>query len=114
VLKKPVKAFSATPPGKCDSRVAHIFDGFQSSKMAAHPEPRHRLLKNKVFQQSANDGQHFVTLFPDVFHQENRGKKHLVIPTIFRASWLFGRYYRSCNKSRLPGIGGSNLKEVPQ
>ena len=41
--------FSAMPFEKCDSRMAHIFNGLKPSKMAAHPVPHSRVGGKRAF-----------------------------------------------------------------
>jgi hypothetical protein len=53
-LKKPSVAFSTPPTEKCDFPLAHIFNGLQPSKMAAHPCTARSRLKNSIFQQAAS------------------------------------------------------------
>ena len=50
----PVRRISHVLTGAaCDSLVAHMFNGLQPSKMAAHYAPQRRLEKTRVFQQPA-------------------------------------------------------------
>ena len=51
MMKMPSSTSSAMPTEKRDSPVDLVFTGSEPSKVATHPEPWHRLSKNRAFRQ---------------------------------------------------------------